>query len=109
MKVTLLVAIISVASLAQPGEALLGLGALVSGTANLIGGATNLATNLADTVLNGGANVVSGAINGVTNTAQNVQNAVTVAQAGGQFLWDNAISPALTVLQNSKCFMNFFF
>jgi hypothetical protein len=97
-----------VAMLGQPGAAILGLGALINGTASLIGGATNLAANLAGSVVNAGANVVSGAVNGITNTVQNVQNAITVAQVGGQFLWDNAIQPTLTVLQDSNLDFNHF-
>jgi hypothetical protein len=68
----------------RPTEAILGIGTLINGVANLVGGAVN------------------GVSNTVTNTVQNVQTAVQVAQIGGQFLWDNAIKPTIDVLQDSE-------
>ena len=46
-------------------------------------------------IVNGLTNIVSNGIDSITNTI----NTVTTV---GQFLWDNALSPSLTVLQQSK-------
>ena len=57
-------------------------------------------------VVNGITNVVGGVINTVTNTVNSgidsVTNTINTVTLVSQFLWDNAISPSLTVLQQSN-------
>ena len=74
----LIVCLLALAAFQTPTDAFL---------SSLVSGLTNLVGSVVDTV-NNGVNTVTSTINTVTQV--------------GQFLWDNAVSPSLTVLQQSK-------
>ncbi len=74
----LIVCLLAIAVFQTPSDAFLS--SIISGLSNIVG-------SVVDTVNNG--------IDSVTSTI----NTVTMV---GQFLWDNALSPSLTVLQQSK-------
>lgn len=75
---------------------------------NISNGATNLvngASNLINNGVNGAANLINNGITGTTNLVNNlvtnVSNTIDVINFVGTFLWDNALQPSLTVLQES--------
>ena len=53
---------------------------------------------LVDTVIN----TISTVHGHVNNTINTVTNAVNIATIGGQFLWDNALKPAVDTFTNSN-------
>jgi hypothetical protein len=53
-------------------------------------------------IVNGLTSVVGSVVNTVNNGIDSVTSTINTVTLVGQFLWDNALSPSLTVLQQSK-------
>lgn len=51
----------------------------------------------------------SSVVNSISNVVNTVSNTVNTAVVAGQFLWDNALSPSLQVLQNSNLNLKLYF
>ena len=64
---------------------------------SLINGLSNIVGSVVDTV-NSGVNTV---INTVSSGIDSVTSTINTVTQVGQFLWDNSLNPALTVLQQS--------
>ena len=53
-------------------------------------------------LLDGLNSIVDSVISSVNNGIDSVTNTINTVTLASQFIWDNAISPSLTVLQQSK-------
>lgn len=81
----IIVCLVALALCHSPAEAFL---------SSIVNGLNSLVGSVVDTVNSG--------IDSVTSTI----NTITLVS---QFLWDNALNPSLTVLQNSKLFLKMYF
>ena len=64
---------------------------------SLINGLNNIVGSVVDSVNNG----VNSVINTVSSGIDSVTSTINTVTQVGQFLWDNAVNPSLTVLQQS--------
>jgi hypothetical protein len=79
-----------------------------NGASNFFNGASNLISNGVNGAVNLINNGIEGANNAVNNLVTNVSNTIDVINFVGTFLWDNALNPSLTTLQQSENIFSLF-